>query len=44
MIVELAKAVRFYVNNIEGVTYQSTLFPAPAAEDEDYQTLQESKC
>jgi hypothetical protein len=40
MIVELAKEVRFQAKNIEGVTYQSTLFPEPAAEEEDYQTLQ----
>jgi len=43
MIVELANTVSSRVENIEGSTYQSTLFPEPAATGESRQSPQKSK-
>ena len=43
MIVELANTVSFQDGNIERRTYQSTLFPAPARKQENYEPLRKKK-
>src|SRR6266853_4820355 len=43
MIVELANIISAQGENIEGSTYQSTLFPEPAATGESHQSLRNSK-
>ena len=43
MIVELANTVSRQDETVEWITYQITLFPAPATRKENYQRLRKSK-
>ena len=44
MIVELANTISSQDENIEWLTYQSTLLPAPATKGGNHQLLRKSKC